>query len=119
MVQPQTIAGKGENHDHIHNRRREQQQAARVGKAQGRAQTRQESQGCEENRTSQEGGPKAEDGPNQQEGVIATMQRAKGATLDEIMKATGWQRHYADVRIMPTCIENPACGAGIAAMESA
>jgi hypothetical protein len=27
--------------------------------------------------------------------------------------------HYADVRIMPTCIENPACGAGIAAMESA
>jgi hypothetical protein len=27
--------------------------------------------------------------------------------------------HYADVRIMPTCVGNPACGAGIAAMESA
>ena len=25
--------------------------------------------------------------------VIAMMHRAKGATLDEIMKATGWQRH--------------------------
>ena len=27
--------------------------------------------------------------------------------------------HYADVRIMPTCVGNPVCGAGIAAMESA
>ena len=27
--------------------------------------------------------------------------------------------HYADVQIMPTCVGNPACGAGIAAMESA
>jgi hypothetical protein len=27
--------------------------------------------------------------------------------------------HYADVRIMPTCVGNPACGAGIAVMESA
>ena len=34
-------------------------------------------------------------------------------------KATDWQAHYADVRIMPTCVGNPACGAGIAAMESA
>ena len=59
------------------------------------------------------------DRTNKKAEVIATMQRAKGATLDEIMKATGWQPHYADVRIMPTCIENPACGAGIAAMESA
>ncbi len=29
------------------------------------------------------------------------------------------KNHYADVRIMPTCVGNPACGAGIAAMESA
>jgi hypothetical protein len=28
-------------------------------------------------------------------------------------------RHYADVRIMPTCVGNPACGAGIAAKGSA
>jgi hypothetical protein len=27
--------------------------------------------------------------------------------------------HYADIRIMPTCVGNPVYGAGIAAMESA
>jgi hypothetical protein len=36
--------------------------------------------------------PKA-DGINKKAEVIAMMQRAKGATLDEIMKATDWQRH--------------------------
>jgi hypothetical protein len=51
--------------------------------------------------------------------VIAMLQRKGGATLDQIMEATGWQKHYADVRIMPTCAANPVCGAGIAAMESA
>jgi len=30
---------------------------------------------------------------NKKADVIAMMQRAKGATLDEIVKATGWQRH--------------------------
>jgi hypothetical protein len=30
---------------------------------------------------------------NKKAEVIAMMQRAKGATLDEIMEATGWQRH--------------------------
>jgi hypothetical protein len=30
---------------------------------------------------------------NKKAEVIAMMQRAKGATLDEIVKATGWQRH--------------------------
>jgi hypothetical protein len=39
--------------------------------------------------------------------------------MAEIAKATDWQNHYADVRIMPTCVGNPVCGAGIAAMESA
>jgi hypothetical protein len=29
------------------------------------------------------------------------------------------KKHYADVRIMPTCVGNPVCGADIAAMESA
>ena len=36
--------------------------------------------------------PKA-DRTNKKAEVIAMMQRAKGATLDEIVKATGWQRH--------------------------
>ncbi len=43
----------------------------------------------------------------------------KGATISELMAAAGWQAHYADVQIMPTCVGNPAFGAGIAAMESA
>ena len=51
--------------------------------------------------------------------VVCMLQRKKGATLVEIMESMGWQRHYADVRIMPTCIGNPVCRAGIAAMESA
>jgi hypothetical protein len=36
--------------------------------------------------------PKAE-GTNKKAEVIAMMKRAKGATLPEIMKATGWQPH--------------------------
>ena len=51
--------------------------------------------------------------------VLDMIKRPDGATLKDIMDATGWQSHYADVRIMPTCVGNPACGAGIAAMESA
>ena len=51
--------------------------------------------------------------------VLDLLKRAEGATLKEIMSATAWQAHYADVRIMPTCVGNLACGAGIAAMESA
>ena len=47
------------------------------------------------------------------------LQRKNGATLSEIMQSMGWQKHYADVQIMPTCVGNPACGAVIAAMESA
>ena len=51
--------------------------------------------------------------------IIELLRRKEGATLADLTKATGWQAHYADVRIMPTCVGNPVCGAGIAAMESA
>ncbi len=51
--------------------------------------------------------------------VLDLLRRKDGATMGEIAEATGWQNHYADVQIMPTCVGNPACGAVIAAMESA
>ncbi len=51
--------------------------------------------------------------------VLELVKRPDGASLKEIMDATEWQSHYADVRIMPTCVGNPACGTGIAAMKSA
>jgi hypothetical protein len=35
--------------------------------------------------------------------VLVDMLRAEGgATIDELVAATGWQAHYADARIMPT-----------------
>ena len=34
--------------------------------------------------------------------LIALLQAPKGATMEEIVAATGWLAHYADVRIMPT-----------------
>ena len=51
--------------------------------------------------------------------VLDLLRRKNGATMAEIAAATDWQNHYADVRIMPTCVGNPVCGAEIAAMESA
>jgi hypothetical protein len=33
--------------------------------------------------------------------LIAMLQRPNGATIAEIVAATGWQAHYADVPIMP------------------
>jgi Protein of unknown function (DUF3489) len=38
-------------------------------------------------------GVKASDRGNKKAEVIAMMKRAKGATLAEIMRATGWQKH--------------------------
>src|SRR5260221_2962080 len=38
-------------------------------------------------------GKSKSDGTNKKAEVIAMMKRAKGATLAEIMKATGWQAH--------------------------
>ena len=31
--------------------------------------------------------------PSKQDGVIAMLRRAEGATVDEVVSATGWQRH--------------------------
>ena len=33
--------------------------------------------------------------------LIELLKRPEGATVDQIAEATGWQKHYADVRIMP------------------
>ncbi|MGV0961418.1 MAG: DUF3489 domain-containing protein, partial [Limnohabitans sp.] len=40
--------------------------------------------------------------------VIGLLQRTEGATITQIMEATGWQQHYADVLVMPTNISNSA-----------
>ena len=36
-----------------------------------------------------------------QSALIAMLRAPDGATIEEVMAATGWQSHYADVRIMP------------------
>ena len=51
--------------------------------------------------------------------VIAMLKRTEGATIAQICEATGWQQHYADVLVMPTCVGNLACVAEIAALGSA
>ena len=33
--------------------------------------------------------------------MIDLMKRPEGTTVEQIAAATGWQHHYADVRIMP------------------
>ncbi len=50
--------------------------------------------------------PKTPKPPTQREGtkqamLIAMLQAPTGATMEDIVAATGWQAHYADVRIMP------------------
>lgn len=52
-------------------------------------------------------------------GVVADAGAQERSHAVEVSERMGWQRHYADVQIMPTCVGNPAFGAGIAAMESA
>ncbi len=36
-----------------------------------------------------------------QAALIAMLRRPEGATITQIVEATGWQPHYADIRIMP------------------
>ena len=45
--------------------------------------------------------PRAQRGGTKQAMLIALLQAPDGATMDEIIAATGWLAHYADVRIMP------------------
>ncbi len=51
--------------------------------------------------------------------MIELLKRPDGATLNQLVQATGWQSHYADVLVMPTCVGNPACVAERVAMKSA
>ena len=51
--------------------------------------------------------------------IIAMLKRPEGATISQIVEATGWQQHYADAKIMPTDVGNTSCVVGIVAMESA
>ncbi len=62
--------------------------------------------------------PRTRDNSKQAQ-VIAMLKRAEGATITQICEATGWQSHYADVLVMPTCVGNPACVAERVAMKSA
>jgi hypothetical protein len=51
--------------------------------------------------------------------MIELLKRPEGASLADLVQATAWQQHYADVLVMPTCVGNPACVAERVAMKSA
>ena len=51
--------------------------------------------------------------------VIEMLKRPQGVSIEQVMQATEWQEHYADVLVMPTNVGNPACVAEIAALGSA
>jgi hypothetical protein len=62
--------------------------------------------------------------PKQREGtkqatLIELLKRPEGVSLAEMVQATGWQQHYADVLVMPTNISNSACVVEHAALRSA
>jgi hypothetical protein len=94
MVQPQIIAGKGETTvtDTIdtESNRKPQPEAAKPG---GRKPAK-KAKGAKKAASAKKAARKPNaDRTNKKVEVIAMMQRAKGATLDEIIEATGWQRH--------------------------
>ena len=51
--------------------------------------------------------------------VIEMLQRSEGATITQIAEATKWQKHYADVQIMPNHVANPLNVEVIVAMGAA
>ena len=51
--------------------------------------------------------------------LIAMLRAPDGATIEEIMAATGWQSHYADARIMPIYVCKSLFPAGTAVSGSA
>ena len=62
--------------------------------------------------------------PKQREGtkqatLIELLKRPEGVSLAEMVQATGWQQHYADVLVMPISAGNPTCAAESAVMKSA
>ena len=56
---------------------------------------------------------------SKQAAVIQMLQRSDGATVRQIMEITGWVAHYADARIMPIDVGNPASCMAITPTESA
>jgi hypothetical protein len=51
--------------------------------------------------------------------IITLLQRPDGAAISELVAETGWQAHYADVRIMPMWVCKPLFLVGVAMMGSA
>ncbi len=51
--------------------------------------------------------------------LVMVLRRPQGATSIQLMLATGWQQHYADVLVMPISAGNPTCAAESAVMKSA
>lgn len=61
--------------------------------------------------------PKADKGPNKKEVILNLMKRPDGATIDELMAATGWQKHsvhgqLANMRKAGTPIKATVTGEG-------
>jgi hypothetical protein len=62
--------------------------------------------------------PRSRENSKQAE-VLKMLQRPEGATINQICAATGWQAHYAEHKIMPMSIGNPASCMSITEVESA
>ena len=51
--------------------------------------------------------------------IIKLLTRPEGATVDDMVAATGWLKHYADLRIMPMFAAKPTWEAAIAVRDAA
>lgn len=61
--------------------------------------------------------PKADKGPNKKEAILALLRAPEGATIDQLMAATGWQKHsvhgqLANLRKAGTPIQSTVTGEG-------